>query len=337
MSPTINLLLLFVASSSFAFTFASPLSNHPTFGAQEQKAIGHNDLFIPSPHNPVPYKEPFEWDEKIHYYEKHTNGSGHGYYRRSSCPGVNTLANRGFINRSGRNISYDEIAQAARVVWNFGDDNIEIVLGPTRKEHPGPRIDLDMFADDAVQFKINCLAAPTRDDRRVGDNVNLNKTLLKQLLSASKDGETLIIEDTAEHHHRRHNDSKATNPNFRFGNSGAICSLAQYANMFGMLGRQGKNGPGTLHVEDVKKFYLDEDWPKDYWRRQLPYYSPEANSYIDRMARHIGYQIERPYPPDDHNLYDVEGDVAVFDVLPPWKLPDRYKQQEQEQKETTYL
>jgi hypothetical protein len=124
MSPTINLLLLFVASSSFAFTFASPLSNHPTFGAQEQKAIGHNDLFIPSPHNPVPYKEPFEWDEKIHYYEKHTNGSGHGYYRRSSCPGVNTLANRGFINRSGRNISYDEIAQAARVVWNFGDDNV---------------------------------------------------------------------------------------------------------------------------------------------------------------------------------------------------------------------
>ena len=211
------------------------------------------------------------------------------------------------------------------------------MLSPTRKEHPSARIDLDMFADDAVQFKVNCLAAPTRDDRGVGDNVNLNKTLLEQLLSASKDGETLTLEDAAEHHHRRHNDSKATNPNFRFGNHGAICSLAQYANMFGMLGRLGKNGPGTLHVEDVKSFYLDEDWPKGYWRRQLPYYSPEANNYIDRMARHIGYQIERPYPPDEHELYDVEGDVAVFDVLPPWELPDKYKPKEQERKKGSDL
>ena len=128
MSSTIKLQLLL--ATSFPFAFAFPPSYDPTFGAQGQEAIGHNDLFIPNPDNPVPYKEPFKWDEKSYYYEKHANGSGDGYYRRSSCPGVNTLANRGFINRSGRNISYDEIAQATRVVWNFGDDNVSHFSNP---------------------------------------------------------------------------------------------------------------------------------------------------------------------------------------------------------------
>jgi len=76
-----------------------------------------------------------------------------------------------------------------------------------------------------VQYVINCPAAPTRNDRAIGDNINLNMTLFKSLLSFSKDGVTLSLEDLAEHHHLRHNQSKAENPGFIFGNQGAICSL----------------------------------------------------------------------------------------------------------------
>ena len=94
--------------------------------SQGQHAIGHNDLYRPSHSHPVPSIVPFHIDEKLNYFEKYENGSDHGYYRRSSCPGVNILANRGFINRSGRNITYEEIAQASRNVWNFGDDNVGI-------------------------------------------------------------------------------------------------------------------------------------------------------------------------------------------------------------------
>jgi hypothetical protein len=79
--------------------------------------------------------------------------------------------------------------------------------------------------DDFVQYVINCPAAQTRNDRTVGDNLNLNLTLFEPLLSFSKDGETLSLEDPAEHHHLRHNQSKAENPAFVFGNQGAICSL----------------------------------------------------------------------------------------------------------------
>ena len=127
-----------------------------SFQSSSQYAIGrprsgHNELYLPSPDRPVPIKIPFEIDETVHYHLKHINGSENGYYRRSSCPAVNTLANRGYINRSGRNIAYEEIAQASRDVYNFGDDNVcgsrvqrSRFLGRTLKfiDHIGPRAHL---------------------------------------------------------------------------------------------------------------------------------------------------------------------------------------------------
>ncbi|KAJ5521734.1 hypothetical protein N7527_005849 [Penicillium freii] len=253
------------------------------------RGFGLNEPFVPIPAHILPEKQPFTIDESIHFYEKHLNGSGvDGSYRRSSCPAVNALANRGYINRSGRNITYAELAHAVRRVWNFGDDNVKAPLSPP----------LD---DDHVQYVINCPAAPTRNDRAVGDNININMTLFESLLSFSKDGETLSLEDMAEHHHQRHNQSKIENPGFVFGNQGAICSLAQYTNMVGVLGKFGKHGRTTLFIDDVKTFYLDEDIPRNYERREAPHYSPESNAMIDRMAHHVGYAIQRPFPEGDQD------------------------------------
>ena len=76
-----------------------------------------------------------------------------------------------------------------------------------------------------MQHITNCPAAPTRNDREIGDNVNLNMTLFESLLTFSKDQMTLTMEDAAEHHHLRHNQSRSDNPRFRFGNSDATCAL----------------------------------------------------------------------------------------------------------------
>ena len=117
---TLALSGLTIVQQSFARSF-SPLSQAVL---SDSSNIGHNELYLPSLDRPVPGKIPFKIDESIHYFARHVNGSENGQYRRSSCPAVNTLANRGYINRSGRNISYEEIAQASREVWNFGDDNV---------------------------------------------------------------------------------------------------------------------------------------------------------------------------------------------------------------------
>ena len=78
--------------------------------------FGHNELFHPTPEHLLPQKKPFHIDESIHWYERYINGSANGAIRRASCPAVNILANRGYINRSGRNVSYSELAHAVRYV-----------------------------------------------------------------------------------------------------------------------------------------------------------------------------------------------------------------------------
>lgn len=40
--------------------------------------------------------------------------------------------------------------------------------------------------------------------------------------------------------------------------------------MVGILGRLGKHGRTTLYIEDVRTFYLDEDLPHAYQRREAP-------------------------------------------------------------------
>ena len=72
---------------------------------------------------------------------------------------------------------------------------------------------------------INFNSAPTRSDIQLGNNLDLNNTLLESLLSFSKNSKTLTVNDLAEHHHLRHNDSKRDNPEFRFGNLAAIGTL----------------------------------------------------------------------------------------------------------------
>ena len=79
--------------------------------------------------------------------------------------------------------------------------------------------------DGNVQHAINCPAAPTRLDRDIGNNIDLNMTLFNQLLSFSKDGETFSLEDLSEAHHLRHNQSRSESPHWQFGNSDATCAL----------------------------------------------------------------------------------------------------------------
>ena len=82
------------------------------------------DPFTPTPLHPLPGTTPFFINETVNYYERYVNGSQYGTYKRSSCPGLNTLANRGYINRSGTKITMNSLIQAFKEVYNFGIDNV---------------------------------------------------------------------------------------------------------------------------------------------------------------------------------------------------------------------
>ena len=67
-------------------------------------------------------------------------------------------------------------------------------------------------------------------------------------------------------------------------------------------------------MDELRTFYLEEDIPVGYARREMPYYSVEANCYIDRMAHHIGFQPIRPWPPNDDDGRDVEPTNAEYEA-----------------------
>jgi len=126
----IGFLLVAITKPVLAYGFKN--LNHVQAGSHQiilnkpgaDSGFGVNEPFLPTPQHLLPEKKSFLYDHDKHYYERFVNGSADGLYRRSSCPAINTLANRGFLNRDGRNISYSEFAHAVREVWNFGDDNV---------------------------------------------------------------------------------------------------------------------------------------------------------------------------------------------------------------------
>ena len=85
---------------------------------------GHNELFRPTADHIFPGKRPLQFDREKYYYEQHHNNEMNGTYKRASCPALNTLANRGFIPRTGRKVTFENMAQSMRDVFNFGDDNV---------------------------------------------------------------------------------------------------------------------------------------------------------------------------------------------------------------------
>lgn len=131
-----------VFSLSLAILISSGLACHANafnFLAQEfiaadpappAAAVPCQQPFTPTPQHPVPGRKRLFINETTNFHERYVNGSGGGEYRRLSCPAVNTLANRGFINRSGRDITADELIKAFIEVFNFGIDNV----GASRSE-----------------------------------------------------------------------------------------------------------------------------------------------------------------------------------------------------------
>ncbi|MCJ1405414.1 hypothetical protein MMC11_008642 [Xylographa trunciseda] len=138
------ILILTLIAITEAYAISAIVSQKPLQGPPIIR--GHNELWVPNPAHPIPYKLPLPIDERMNWFEQAHNGSRNGYYKRSSCPAINMLANRGYINRSGRSVTYECLSQAVRDVYNFGDENIMVVLDPTFEAHGWPpHIDLDFF------------------------------------------------------------------------------------------------------------------------------------------------------------------------------------------------
>ncbi|KAJ7629329.1 Cloroperoxidase [Mycena rosella] len=130
---------------------------------------------------------------------------------RSPCPGLNTLANHGFLPRNGMNLSIPMMLQAAIDGFNVNSDAIiqAAKFGLLSGDAP------DNLNLDALQLHnlIEHDASISRNDFAIGDNLHFNETVFATLANANPGVDFYNATSAGLVQQARLADSLARNPN----------------------------------------------------------------------------------------------------------------------------
>ncbi|EIN04231.1 heme-thiolate peroxidase [Punctularia strigosozonata HHB-11173 SS5] len=142
---------------------------------------------------------------------------------RSPCPGLNTLANHGFLPRDGKSISIPTLVTACQDGLNVGADFCTVIgttslLSNGAIAKGGLIFDLDDLNEH--NFPIEHDASVSREDAFFGDNHDFNTTIFQTLNNSAVNG-FYTTETAGLVRQARLEDSVARNPN--------ITWLAQHA------------------------------------------------------------------------------------------------------------
>ncbi|KAK5662487.1 hypothetical protein OQA88_8398 [Cercophora sp. LCS_1] len=216
---------------------------------------------------------------------------------RGPCPMLNTLANHGYISRTGRNVLASDITTAlqdilgvswlitfffthpifftrrdpttslwstiCRFPFRFGMRNANQTDPVTKK----PCLDLDQLGTPgAIEHDISL----TRRDRAQGDCITLQQDLVDDLLAASSDGKTLSVEDLAGFRKRRIEEQTEVNSHVKYGrveHSFACMEIALLLGVFGD-GRRVRCDFARAFMKE-ERIPVQEGWVKRGWWRRL--------------------------------------------------------------------
>ncbi|KAG6618500.1 Chloroperoxidase [Phytophthora cinnamomi] len=175
-------------------------------------------------------------------------------FRRSPCPGLNALANHGHIPRSGKNITHENLGAALMSVFNFDSNLTQTLLNQVPAT-----FSLDIISRHNV---LEHDASLVHDDAYFGgDPININATLVENLLSRSRDGKTLGVPEVAETRRDRQAECRANNPECVFGaNQTTFAYLEAAVFIVGC----GGNVNESVTVEAAHSFVWDERIPDNY-------------------------------------------------------------------------
>jgi hypothetical protein len=183
---------------------------------------------------------------------------------RSPCPGLNALANHGYLPRDGV-VTTEQLVEAMDRYLGLSPsvgkrlaDGAMAQLGK-HGDDGAKRLDL---ADLALHGFIEHDASLTRRDARTGDAVTLSPPLLEQLLAQSRDGTTLTLEDVAVAHRLRVAQSGADGHAVP-GKAVTLAAL-EASILFAVLNRDG-----AILVEEARSFLRDEKLPAGLPHRRL--------------------------------------------------------------------
>ncbi|KAJ7198453.1 Cloroperoxidase, partial [Mycena pura] len=194
---------------------------------------------------------------------------------RSPCPGLNTLANHGYLPRSGKNISIPMMLQAAIGMselentfylldgFNIGSDSIiqAAKFGLLSGDAP-TTLDLDALK---LHNLIEHDASISRNDFAIGDNLHFNETIFSTLANANPGVDFYNASSAGQVQHDRLAISLATNPNITNTRKEFLLRTRESGLYLSLMGNPLT---GVAPKQFVQIFFREERLPiAEGWRR----------------------------------------------------------------------
>ena len=141
---------------------------------------------------------------------------------RSPCPGLNSLANHGWIHRNGKNLTIPHLVDGGKGM-NIGIDFMTAIGGAgilSNPKQPSDFFDLDHLREH--NFPIEHDGSLSRQDEYFGQWYNVHGREYKQWISVFGDAKKTSIESAAKAKYTRVNDSLTRNPEVVYGPRGML-------------------------------------------------------------------------------------------------------------------
>ncbi|KAK4497856.1 hypothetical protein PRZ48_010511 [Zasmidium cellare] len=248
---------------------------------------------------------------------------------RGDCPTLNTLANHGYLSRTGVT-SFAEAANAIQTAYSMSFD-IAVFLSalgllaggdiPTGKYTIGGRdsrvpetLGVPVYGIDRHGlFEID--ASVSRGDRYFGDNHSFNISRWNKIVDdANNYGDGLFNIEAMKHNAADQVDaSRANNPEFAFGGNFAVVYATR-----ALLSRPLPNGtePNVPDFKNVASFYLNETFPDGWFR------IPHSYSLVDLLGdignlflfkpQPLGRNYEGRFVPLNISIPDAPADIGCL-------------------------
>ncbi|PWY72263.1 Cloroperoxidase [Aspergillus heteromorphus CBS 117.55] len=184
---------------------------------------------------------------------------------RSPCPGLNSLANHGFLPHDGKFVTEQQTVSGLGDALNIDAALAKLLFQGALATNPSPNATNFSLDDLSRHNIIEHDGSLSRQDYYFGDNHDFNQTIFDQTRGYWTHA-LIDLKDVATARAARMNTSMATNPEFGLSNATLTDSFAESATY---LLAFGNKTAGTVNRTWVEYFFENERLPDELgWVRQ---------------------------------------------------------------------
>lgn len=195
-------------------------------------------------------------------------------YRRAPCPGLNSLANHGYLPRNGQNITRAVLSEALMSVYNLGPDLTAALVSQV----PDP-FNLDLLSThNLIEHDASLVHADSYYGRPPNE---VNLLLAADFLSRRNAEGRIGLAEVGKARKDRLAACKSNNPNCDFGAAQTKNAFAEGAALIGAMGGRQND---SISVAHARSFLVLEKIPTDFVKASTAITLVDLGTYSAKIA-----------------------------------------------------